>query len=137
MLDAITQGTAAYIQAMPKDQRKQYGQFFTGRQTAVFMADLFDIPENKSALRLLDPGAGSGILGAAVVSRLLGLPHVERIELTCWENDDNILPLLKRNLDILQEKAGGKLAQAQKLGVAVMDEAAFLELMREHGQYGA
>ena len=34
------------------------------------------------------------------------------------------------------EKAGGKLAQAAKLGIAVMDEAAFLELMREHGQYG-
>ena len=34
------------------------------------------------------------------------------------------------------EKAGGKLAQAEKLGIAVMDEAAFLQLMREHGQYG-
>ena len=109
MLDAITQGTAAYIQAMPKDKRKQYGQFFTGRQSAAFMAELFTIPESADTLRLLDPGAGSGILGAALVSRLLTVPHIAQIELTCWENDKNILPLLKSNLDFLQKNAGGKL----------------------------
>ena len=110
MLDAVAEGTAAYIQAMPKDRRKQYGQFFTGRQTAAFMAGMFDIPEGKTRLRVLDPGAGSGILGTAVVARLLALPHIKHIELTCWENDSHILPLLKQNIEFLQKQAEGRLS---------------------------
>lgn len=108
-IDAIIQESTAYIQAMPKDRRKQYGQFFTGRQCAAFMAEMFSIPEDKSRIRVLDPGAGSGILGAAVVARLLALPRIAHIELTFWENDPHILPLLKQNMEFLHRHAEGRL----------------------------
>lgn len=55
---------------MPKAMRKKYGQFFTSKETAMFMAELFDISQNKSELKILDPGAGSGILSVALIERL-------------------------------------------------------------------
>lgn len=44
MLDSAIRATAEYIGHMPKSQRKKYGQFFTSKETAAFMAELFDIP---------------------------------------------------------------------------------------------
>ena len=40
ILDTICLRTENFIQQMPKEQRKQYGQFFTSRETARFMASL-------------------------------------------------------------------------------------------------
>ena len=34
------------------------------------MAALFDVPENKTRLQILDAGAGSGILSIALIERL-------------------------------------------------------------------
>ena len=44
MLDFAIKATTEYIEHMPKSQRKKYGQFFTSKETAVFMAGLFEIP---------------------------------------------------------------------------------------------
>ena len=44
MLDFAINATTEYIDHMPKSQRKKYGQFFTSKETAVFMAGLFEIP---------------------------------------------------------------------------------------------
>ena len=46
MIDYIVKQTSDYIDQMPKTQRKKYGQFFTSKETAVFMAGLFDIPDD-------------------------------------------------------------------------------------------
>lgn len=43
---------------------------FTSKETAVFMAELFDVPVNKTRLQILDAGAGSGILSIALIERL-------------------------------------------------------------------
>lgn len=48
LLDFAIQTTNKYIDEMPKSQRKKYGQFFTSKETAVFMAELFDVPVNKT-----------------------------------------------------------------------------------------
>ena len=98
ILDHVMQTTNAYISQMPKEQRKEYGQFFTSRETAVFMAGLLRIPEGQELLTVLDPGAGSGVLAAALVDRLQRC-GVQRIHLVCYENDPNILPLLHENLE--------------------------------------
>ncbi len=68
MIDHAYVLTTEYINQMPKAQRKQYGQFFTSKETAVFMAGLFAIPEDRSSLSVLDPGAGSGSLTDAAYS---------------------------------------------------------------------
>lgn len=98
MLDYIIERTNKYIDNMPKIERKKYGQFFTSKETARFMAGLYDISDNKPKVSILDAGAGSGILSCALIERLEQVESIQTIELTCYENDDNILGLLEENL---------------------------------------
>lgn len=70
MLDYIVGRTNKYIDSMPKKERKKYGQFFTSKETARFMAELYNIPDNKPKVSILDAGAGSGILSCALIERL-------------------------------------------------------------------
>ena len=96
-LDYCVQSTAEYINEMPKKLRKTYGQFFTSKETAAFMASLFS-PPKKNSLRILDPGTGSGILTAAILDQLEQSEIVDSIEVTCYETDPNIISLLRSNL---------------------------------------
>ncbi len=105
MLDYIIERTNGYIDSMPKKERKKYGQFFTSKETARFMTELYKIPDNKPTISILDAGAGSGILSCAFIERLEQMSSVQTIKLTCYENDDNILELLKENLHICQENS--------------------------------
>ena len=98
MIDHVCAATVEYIDCMPKAKRKKYGQFFTSKETAVFMAGLFSIPKGQSSLSILDPGAGSGILSVALLERLESNAEVTTIELVCYENDANIVDLLRSNL---------------------------------------
>lgn len=98
MIDFVVTATTEYIERMPKAQRKKYGQFFTSKETAVFMASLFDLPKERDVISVLDPGAGSGILSVAIIERLLEFHSVKKIELVCYENDTNIVELLCFNL---------------------------------------
>ncbi len=105
MLDYVIERTNKYIDSMPKNERKKYGQFFTSKETARFMAELYDIPDSKLKVSILDAGAGSGILSCALLERLERMVAVQTIELTCYENDDNILELLRENLYACQENS--------------------------------
>ena len=109
MLEKIIELTNEYIESMPKKERKKYGQFFTSMETARFMAGLYNIDEKKSKVSVLDAGAGSGILSCAFIERLEMIDSIQKIELTCYENDNNVLPLLKRNLEYCKEKSGKKI----------------------------
>lgn len=62
--------TSSFVESIPKKERKKYGQFFTSRKTAEFMASLFTIDFSKPQLRLLDAGAGTGLLTTALVEHL-------------------------------------------------------------------
>lgn len=99
ILDFIINATVQYMEHMPKKQRKAYGQFFTSKETAQFMAGLFDVPADKTEIAILDPGAGSGILSAALIERLQSVPVLQKIHLTCYETDEKIIQLLKSNLE--------------------------------------
>ena len=67
MLEKIIENTSEYIDSMPKMERKKYGQFFTSIETARYMAELFEIPEDQDKISILDAGAGSGILSCAMI----------------------------------------------------------------------
>ena len=99
LLSHIIETTNDYIDKMPKSQRKKYGQFFTSKETAVFMARLFRFPEEKDVWHILDPGAGTGVLTAALIDRIQNETSVLRIILTCYENDKDIIGVLKENLN--------------------------------------
>ena len=98
MINSIVEQTNIYIDEMPKNERKKYGQFFTSKETALYMASLFSIPEDKEVLTVLDAGAGSGILSCALMERLQNNSNIKKVELTCYETDENILGVLRRNL---------------------------------------
>ena len=98
ILDFAISNTNSYISSMPKEIRKAYGQFFTAKETALFMASLFTVKNCATTLSILDPGAGSGILSMALIDRLQEHPNLQDLKLVCFENDPNIIELLQANL---------------------------------------
>ncbi len=109
MLEKIIKVTNEYIETMPKKERKKYGQFFTSVETARFMANLYDIPQNKKRITLLDAGAGSGILTCAFVERVETIEGIQEIEIVCYENDEHVLRLLNHNLNYIKESSSKKI----------------------------
>lgn len=102
LIEHVINSTNEYIEKMPKAERKKYGQFFTSKESAVFMANLFTVQTGKTDLRILDAGAGSGILLCALIERILKFYEIKKIELTCYENDEKINELLKSNLEFMK-----------------------------------
>ena len=102
MLEWIIEKTNQYIEEMPKKERKKYGQFFTSIETARYMAGLFVLPK-QDKITVLDAGAGSGILTCAMVERIDKADEINEIMVTCYETDENVLPLLQENLFYMKE----------------------------------
>ena len=104
ILDQVIAETQSFVNSVTREDRKKYGQFFTSELSARYMASLFDIDMRANALRILDPGAGSGILSVAVVERLRQIGYDGEIYLTCYETDERIIPLLVNNLKRLMDE---------------------------------
>ena len=109
MLEKVVEQTNKYIESMPREERKKYGQFFTSMETARFMAKMYNINDNQKTVSLLDAGAGSGILSCAFIERIETIESIKEIELTCYENDRNVLPLLESNLKYCRENSKKKI----------------------------
>ena len=86
--------------------RKLNGKFFTPKQVSTYMASLFEIPHN--TIRLLDPGAGTGVLTAAFCERLLDNDKIVNLTIDAFENDSDLLPLLKKVLDSCKLELEGR-----------------------------
>ncbi len=99
--------------ATPADERKDKGQVFTPPGVCRFMASRFArVPAH---FRLLDPGAGVGSLSAAVCERVMAIGSPRRIEIVLFENDAQLLPMLKENMRRCQgalQSAGHELKYA-------------------------
>lgn len=106
LLNTAYQTTSAFMDSIPKKERKKYGQFFTPQKTAEFMASLFSTDFSKhDELRLLDAGAGTGLLTVALVERIRSCGYQGNITTICYENDLNVLPVLRENLERLGKKS--------------------------------
>ncbi len=106
ILDVVVQNTNDFIADVPKSQRKKYGQFFTTASTARFMGDLFNIDFEKNHLELLDAGAGTGILSAALLDHIFGKGYKGTVHLTCYETDGEVCPTLEKNLMLAKQTYG-------------------------------
>lgn len=102
ILSYVCDRTNLYIKQIDKSQRKNYGQFFTDINIAKYMANL--VNKNKPSVKILDPGAGSGILSAAILDKLKNNNVTQNIEITLYENDKNILPLLYSNMEYIKKQ---------------------------------
>lgn len=103
LVDAVFEESLKYLDEMPKAKRKEIGQFFTSVETAIYMASMFESPK-KEDITVLDAGAGSGILTAAVVERLQS-EGIKHISVVCYETSEDVLPMLKSNLNYLKENS--------------------------------
>ena len=87
----------SFNSATNRADRSQIGQFLTPAAIAQFMSSMFEAGPKK--VRLLDPGAGAGVLFAACVETLVS--HNIRplsIEVVAYETDSTILPYLNETM---------------------------------------
>ena len=89
--------------------KKELGQYFTGLETADYMAEMIQ-PVHAPVVRILDAGAGAGVLTFSVSMRCLKTGH-SRMHAVLYEMDKNILPQLEANMrfisKIFRNKGGG------------------------------
>ena len=105
ILSVIEFRTNSFLEDMPKSKRKSKGQFFTSPETAEYMANMFSLNDLPADVCILDPGAGSGILSAAIIERLNKLGKAASITLDCFETDPSIINLLVDNLELIKAKS--------------------------------
>lgn len=106
ILSEVVQNTNDFITNVPKSRRKKLGQFFTTASTAIFMANMFKIDFSKAHLELLDAGAGTGVLSAALLDYIFLKGFKGTIHLTCYETDQEVYPILEKNLILAKEIYG-------------------------------
>lgn len=93
-----------------RSQSKELGQFFTETKTADYMASMLHSICNIELVKILDAGAGEGILTVSAACRCLELGN-RRVHAVLFEVDKDILPALEENMDRLVKmfiKNGGK-----------------------------
>lgn len=73
------------------------GQVFTPREAAVLLASMLDLPET-DRIRMLDPGAGTGSLSAALINRIRQERPTATVDLVAVERDERLIPALQQTL---------------------------------------
>jgi adenine-specific DNA-methyltransferase len=90
--------------AASDDLKKTWGQYFTSPAIAAFMAGLVEVPRGDKPIRILDPGAGTGILGIALAERLVG--HRRRVHLVAVELEARAAEHLTEALRVAAKRLG-------------------------------
>ncbi len=70
------------------------------------MASLFEIDFSKTHLELLDAGAGTGVLSAAMLDHIFNNGFKGTVHLTCYETDDEVFSILEKNLILAKQIYG-------------------------------
>jgi adenine-specific DNA-methyltransferase len=91
--------TELYINRTKPEDRKNRGQFFTPKSISGFMIQQFIGLNKMDRIRILDPGAGMGIFESSLCEFLLSAKKTPRVLFDLYENDKNIIPFLKQNMD--------------------------------------
>ncbi len=105
MLSLAVRNTGKLIREKSKNENIRLGRIFTKKDTARLMASMFDIDSTKTAFTVLDPGAGTGILSAAIVEEICKrAPLCKQIFLTCYETEADFIPMLTDNLERIRKK---------------------------------
>jgi len=91
-----------YVSKTDSQYRKKAGQYFTPAKISGFMARQYD-DINKEEIRILDPGAGIGILESSFCEYLISMGIKAKIVFDLYENDPGIIPLLVLNVTACRE----------------------------------
>lgn len=106
------------LKSLNPDSQSKLGQFFTPSQAASLIASMPSLPTSGS-LKILDPGAGSGSLSAAIVARILEASPEVKVHLVAMEIDDQVAEHLRRTMKDLEDFAS---AASLKLTTEVVSD---------------
>ncbi len=86
-----------------RQRRKALGQFFTPIEVAQQLVQSLDAFPPR--IRAIDPGAGAGMLSAALVAHILSFdsPKIEELEIVAYEIDRNISAYLIRTFQMCRK----------------------------------
>ncbi len=105
MLSLAVRNTGKLVRERSKSENVRLGRLFTKKNTARLMADMIELNKNKTAYTILDPGAGTGILSAAIIEKICKeCPDCKQIFLTAYENSDTFADMLEDNLERIRKK---------------------------------
>lgn len=91
----------AALAHLDADEQARRGQYFTPRLVACTIAGLPRLPK-KRVVRVLDPGAGTGILSAALIDRLHKACPGTKVHIVAVENDYTLHSALSETLSELE-----------------------------------
>ncbi|MEN6422506.1 MAG: N-6 DNA methylase [Smithella sp.] len=98
-LDTLDHVRQTFSTFTNRADRSEIGQFLTPVSIADFMSSLFEVTTKKE-VRILDPGAGAGVLFAACVKKLLSQKKLPTsIEVVAYETDRVILSYLQETIN--------------------------------------
>jgi len=90
-----------YLRQVSTEAKRLRGQFFTPVEVADFMAQLYPTTEDRQ-LRILDPGAGAGVLSCALCEHITASGKVREIILDAYESDVELAGYLEKSLSYLK-----------------------------------
>ncbi|MCX5653698.1 MAG: Eco57I restriction-modification methylase domain-containing protein [Planctomycetota bacterium] len=95
-----------YAKKVSAVHKKEYGQYLTPAPLADFMAS--HLAPDKANVRILDPGAGAGVLACAVAEHFARSPKrkVRRLLIQAYETDADLAAVLKSSLNFLSSVLG-------------------------------
>jgi len=106
MLNLAVRNTAKLVREKSKSENIRLGRLFTKKDTARLMADMIKVDKKKTVYTILDAGAGTGILSAAAIEKICREGEACcQIFLTCYENNEDFIPMLEDNLERIRKKA--------------------------------
>ncbi|MCL2667413.1 MAG: class I SAM-dependent methyltransferase [Micrococcales bacterium] len=107
LLDLAERQRVQALAGVEAETQSELGQFFTPAAAAALIASIPRLPE-RGVVRVLDPGAGSGVLSAALVERVLAERPDLRLHVVAVECDRAVLAHLRATLDACVKAGQGR-----------------------------
>lgn len=104
LVDYTEMLTNKYIENTTSEDRKSKGQFFTPKSISEFMVRQYNNFHKRDEIKILDPGAGIGIFESTICDILISKSNRPIVTFDIYENDENILPYLKKNMRTCKRK---------------------------------
>lgn len=109
----------AYREQTDDEHKKTWGQFFTSATIASFMASLLRAPVRRE-VRVLDAGAGTGVLGLAAAEALI-TKHGVRVHLVAVENEPGALAALREAAATARDRLGASSLHVEIVATDFLD----------------
>ena len=109
LLERAERNRVAALTGLDPRSQEALGQFFTPARAAVLIAAMPRLPA-RGVFRVLDPGAGSGILSAAVVARVLAESPDLLVHVVAVETDPAVLAHLRGTLAACAAAGAGRVS---------------------------